>query len=338
MLRRNVIVSFALVLCLSIVLTACTQNVVKETGGAVVEEKQEKITFRIGHEMPETHPYHLGIVKFMEILNEKSGGRFEANYYPNGQLGKQKELAEMVASDQLDICLVWQGIVEGFDPEVGVVSLPYLFRDWEHTWKVMDGPIGQKIMGGAEKKGIKVLTNFNNGLYSIVSVMQIKTPEDLKGVKMRVQPSAVFTKIYEGFGAVVTPLAFGEVYTALQLGTMDAQIQGPINVYESKHYEVAKYTCENNIHYLLEPVLFSKKAFDRLSKEDQDLVEEAAKEAATWQRENAEQAHEENKKRLTEQGMEYFPADIELWETEAKKVYEKFPEWEGIIEEIRAVK
>jgi len=292
---------------------------------------------RIAHEMPENHPYHQGCLKFGEILQENTDGRIGVTVYPNGQLGKQKQLAEMVAANQLDVCLTWQGILEGYEPNTGVICLPFIFENWEHTWKVVDGEIGQKVLKPLEKKGIKVITVFNNGLYNIVSRVPIENPEDMEGVKLRVQPSAVFVETGEMLGAVVTPMAFGEVYSALQLGAVDAEIQGPINVRKSKHYEVADYTCANNMAYLLEPVLMSAERFYSFSEADQKMIMEAAHEAAVWQRTVAEKADVEDTKFLKEQGMNYTYPDRELWKAAIMPMYDKHPEWKETIERIRAI-
>jgi len=325
--RNNVFVLLGVMVLVSIFSLTCFSN----------SSEAGTIKLRIAHEMPENHPYHLGTLKFGEILKEKTDGRIEVVVYPSGQLGKQKELAEMVAANQLDGCLVWQGILEGYDPNVGVICLPFIFDSWEHTWDVIDGEIGQGILKPLEEKGIKVITVFNNGLYNIVSRIPIKTPEDMKGVKLRVQPSAVYVETGEMLGAVVTPMAFGEVYSALQLGAVDAEIQGPINVRKSKHYEVAKYTCVNNISFLLEPILMSAKKFNALSEEDQKTLLEAAHEAAVWQRKNAEEADVVDTKFLKENGMEYYYPDINLWKAAMMPMYDKHPEWKETIDKIQAL-
>lgn len=302
-----------------------------------MEAEAKTTALRIAHEMPENHPYHLGSLKFGELLKEKTNGRMEVKVYPNGQLGTQKELAEMVAANQLDACLVWQGILESYDPNTGVVSLPFIFDSWEHTWKVVDGEVGQEIFAPLEQKGIKVIAVFNNGLYNVVSRVPVKNPEDMVGIKLRVQPSAVFVQSGQMLGSVVTPMAFGEVYSALQLGAIDAQIQGPINVRKSKHYEVAKFTCQNNISFLLEPMLMSSKKFNSFSAEDQKAILEAAYEASLWQRNDAEKADIEDTKFLKENGMEYYVPDMQLWRAAVMPMYDKYPEWKEVVDKIRAL-
>lgn len=304
---------------------------------APVPADAKTVKLRVAHEMPENHPYHLGSLKFGELVKERTNGRIEVVVYPSGQLGKQKQLAEMVAAGQLDACLVWQGILEGYDPNTGVICLPFIFDNWEHTWEVIDGEIGQEVLKPVEKKGIKVITVFNNGLYNIVSRVPVKTPEDMKGIKLRVQPSAVFVETGEMLGAVVTPMAFGEVYSALQLGAVDAEIQGPINVRKSKHFEVANYTCANNMAFLLEPILMSTKTFYGLSEEDQKIILDSAHEAAVWQRQNAEEADVVDTKFLKENGMNYEYPDIEVWKAAMMPMYDKHPEWKGTIDKIRSL-
>lgn len=338
MFKKALVMLLVLVFCISIIGVGCSS---KESGekpaGQPAEKKVEKVTLRLGHEMPEDHPYHLGALKFGEILAQKTNGKYEVVVYPNAQLGTQKQMAEMVATNQLDLCLTWQGILEAFDPNTGVVSLPFIFRDWDHVYKVVDGPVGQELFKGVEAKGIKVLTNFNNGLYNIVSRVKIEKPEDVKGIKLRVQPSKVFTDTGEMMGAVVTPLAFSEVYTALQMGAIDAQIQGPINVRKSKHYEVAKFTCENQINFLLEPLMMSMKKFGELPAEDQKAIMEAAKEAADWQREDAEKADGVDSQFLKDNGMQYIKTDIEAWRKATAPIYDKYSQWKDMVAKIQAV-
>lgn len=326
--------SVMLILALSIALVAgCSSSSSKPA-----EQKQKKITLRLGHEMPEDHPYHLGAKKFGDLLAQKTNGRYEVVIYPNAQLGKQKQMAEMCASDQLDFALAWQGILEAFDENTGVVSLPFLFRDWNHVYKTVDGPVGKALFKGVEKKGIKIITNFNNGLYNIVSVDDIKTPEDLKGVKLRVQPSKVFTDTGEMLGAVVTPMAFSEVYSALQLKAIDAEIQGAVNVRKSKHNEVAKHTCECHINYLLEPLIMNLNTYNKMTPADQKAVMEAAYEAAKWQRDNAEKTEASDAKWLQKNGMTYYKADIKAWQKATAPIYDKYAKWKDMIAKIKAVK
>lgn len=296
-----------------------------------------EISLSLAHEMPEDHPYHLGAIKFGELVRKKTDERIEIIVYPAGQRGNQKQLAEMVANNELDICLVWQGILETYDPDVGVICLPFIFDSWEHTWAVIDGDIGKEVFEPVQKKGIKVLGVFNNGLYNIVSRHPIKNPEDMEGLKLRVQPSEVFTETGEMLGSVVIPMAFGDVYSALESDAIDAAILGPINVRRSRHYEVARYTCHNKMAFLLEPLLMSFKKFNSLSEDDQKAILEAANEASLWQRDLAEEADIEDTAFLKKNGMYYHKPDREIWKAAMMPMYDKHPEWKDIIRRIKAV-
>lgn len=297
-----------------------------------------KEVLRLGHELPENHPYHLGAIEFARLVSEKTNGEIEIKIYPNGTIGKQKEMAQAVSMGRLDFCETWQGVLEAFDKNIGAVTMPYQYRDWEHVWEVLDGPIGEEVFKGVEEKGIKVISVFYNGTYSFVSRVPIRTPEDVKGIKLRTQPSNVFIEFGEMLGAVVAPMAFSEVYNALQLGTVDAEIQGPINVRKSKHYEAANWTCETKMFYLLEPLMMSMKTWNRLNDSQQQIILKSAKEAAVYQRKLAAKDEDEAREFLIAQGMTFYQPDRAIWEEALKVMYDKHPEWQDIFNRIEKLK
>lgn len=297
-----------------------------------------KQVLRLGHELPENHPYHLGALEFAKLVSEKTNGEIEIKIYPNATIGKQKEMAQAVSMGQLDFSEAWQGVLEAFDKNIGSITMPYQYRDWEHVWEVLDGPIGEEVFKGVEAKGIKVISVFFNGTYSFVSSVPIRTPEDVKGIKLRTQPSNVFIEFGEMLGAVVSPLAFSEVYNALQLGTVDAEIQGPINVYKSKHYEAADWTCETKMFFLLEPLMMSMKTWNKLNDSQQQIILESAKEAAVYQRKLAEKDENDARELLIAQGMTFYQPDRALWEEALKPMYDKHPEWKNIFARIQELK
>jgi len=303
-----------------------------------INTSMAKQVLRLGHELPENHPYNLGALEFGRLVSEKTNGEIEIKVYPNGTLGKQKELAQAVSMGQLDFSEAWQGVLEAFDKNIGAVTMPYQYRDWEHVWEVLDGPIGEEVFKGVEEKGIKVVSVFYNGTYSFVSSVPIRTPEDVKGIKLRTQPSNVFIEFGEMLGAVVAPMAFSEVYNALQLGTVDAEIQGPINVRKSKHYEAADWTCETKMFCLLEPLMMSMKTWNKLNESQQQIILESAKEAAVYQRALAEKDEADARAFLVDQGMTFYQPDRAVWEEALKAMYDKHPEWQDIFDRVEALK
>jgi tripartite ATP-independent transporter DctP family solute receptor len=299
--------------------------------------KNEPIVWRLAHVMPADHPYNLGALKFAELLAEKTNGKYKVICYPNAELGTEGETMEMCASGQIELAQGWNGLLENYEPKVGVLCLPMLFSDFDHLWRVVDGEIGQELFKPLESKGIKVLGSLYNGVCNIVSTKKIVNPEDMQGVKTRIQSSKTVAEIASGLGAIVTPADFSEVYSALQLGAIEAEFQTSTNARKSKHEEVAKYTCENDLFYTLQMFTINNDLFESLSEEDQKAVLEASAESIAYQREiadkEAEEAHEYLKTK-----MEYTQPDIELWKEALAPVYDKFPEWADMVDKINAIK
>jgi len=319
---------------ISLTLVGCQSGNRKQDSKA--EEKQ--IVLRLGHEMPEDHPYHIGAEKFAELVFQKTNGQVKVNIYPNGTLGKQSEMVESVAMGTLDLAEVVTIVLESVEPKIGVLTVPYLFRDWDHTYKVVDGEIGKEMSKLLEPKGIKILAYFQNGLCHISSRVPIYGPNDVKGLKLRVQQGPTFVEAGKALGAVVTPMSYSEVYSALQLGTIDAQIAQQINnIRANKHYEVAPYLTLNAMYYLLEPLLMSTKVYNSLPEDIQKAIDEAALEAAVYQRKVAQAKVEEDTKYCIEQGLQLIETDVNEWRKVVEPVYEKFADWKDLIEKIRAI-
>ncbi len=300
----------------------------------------EKLT--IAHCMPDDHPYHLSCLEFGRLISEKTNGRYELIVYPQEQMGTEHQITELCSAGTLDFTCAWDGTYEQYEPKTGISRLPFLMDSWDHFWAVMDGEIGRDIIfASLLDHNLEVLPGFMNGEYSIVSRVPVQVPGDVKGRKVRIQPSAVLGIIFETLGGIATPIAFGEVYTALQLGTVDMQYQNPVNTYTSRHHEVSKYYCETNSSYFNQAMAVNINRMKSFSDEDQKAIREAAYEAALFNRNYATVRTEECRQLLMEEGMEFFEPDRELWKQALQPVYdicyEKYPEWRDIVEKIRAV-
>ena len=271
----------------------------------------------------------------------KTDGRIKVIIYPQEQLGTEQDITELVSAGQLEMGCVWAGTFEQFYPTTGITRLPYLFDSWEHYWQVIDGEIGRKIFEPLKEDDILVLPSFVNGLIDFVSTKPIKEPKDLKGTKFRVQPSAVLSVMLTNCGAVVAPMPFGEVYTALQMGTIDAALQHNVNVWSNSFQEVTGYITEVGMYYFMQSLIINGNFYNKLTEEDQKAVEEAALEAAIWQRNNDREADANARRLLEETGMEYIAVDKELWRESVQPVYDyfykKYPEWKNIVNEIRSL-
>ncbi|ADE56278.1 TRAP transporter substrate-binding protein [Aminobacterium colombiense] len=297
--------------------------------------------FKLAIEMPERHPYWMGATKFNELLQEKTGGRVKIDIYPSGQLGTQKDTAEAVAMGALEFSLVSGAVLERYDPRAEVVQLPFVFRDLDHAHKTMFGDFGKKMGSWFEAKGIMVPSFLLNGPKHVTSTMEIGSPADMKGIKLRTQQAPTMIEFGKALGCVVSPMPYGEVYTALQLNTVDAEVQCVANVLFDKHYEVAKNMNDVTLFVYLEPLLMSKKVYDGLPKDIQEAILECAVEAADWQwnyyRSNM---HETFIPELTKLGVKFNAGDAAEWKKalEDAGYYNKFEQHKPLMDEIAEVK
>lgn len=203
--------------------------------------KSTKI-IRLGHGLNTGHSVHQGMVFFGEKLQEISGGKFKVQIYPSQQLGTERQCLELLQIGSLDMTKVSAGVLENFSPSIKVFGLPYLFRDKEHAFRVLDGPVGEELLNGTEKYWLKGLGYYDSGSRSFYTIDKpIENPNDLEGLKIRVMESQTAIDMVKSFGGSPTPISWGELYTALQQGVVDGAENNPPSFYLSRHYEVCKY-------------------------------------------------------------------------------------------------
>lgn len=246
---------------------------------------EENIVLKAADDHELTYPTTQGLIKMGDLLKEWTRGRITVQVYPLAQLGSEKETIEQTKLGAIDINRVNINPLTQTEPSLKVFSLPYLFRDAEHMHKVVDGPIGREMLEKLESSGLIGLGYYDSGQRSFYnSVKPIRSIEDLQGLKIRVQKAEIMQDLVRAVGAEPIRLAFEEVYTGLQTGV----IHGAENNYPSwitkGHYEVAKYYSMDSHVRTPEIILFSKKTWDRLSEEDQQLIRRAAQESVPYQR------------------------------------------------------
>lgn len=297
--------------------------------------------FKLAIEMPVGHPYWLGATKFNELLVAKTNGAAKVEIYPSGQLGTQKDTAEACAMGALDFAMTMTSILETYDSRFEVISLPFLFRDFNHLFKTVDGPIGAKMNTWAEAKGIRIPAYFLNGDLHVTSSKQITGPADMKGIKLRVQQATTMIEFGKVLGSVVSPMPYGEIFTALQLGTIDAEVQNLANVLFDKHYEVAKFINTTIPFFYLEPMLMSASVYKKLPEDIRKAIDECALEAAKWQRaEYLKLRDSQYIPELKKNGVKFVESDLETWRKALESVgyYKTFARHQAMMDEILAVK
>lgn len=340
----------------SIVLTGCSSNEptktseeaetpATETPATETPEETKKpaevINLQLGHEQPTDHPYHYGAVKFAELVAEKTNGGVNIEIFPGGSMGKAAALTESISMGTIDFAEVFSILLEKYSPDFGVLTLPYCFSSWEHAWKVLDGEIGDELNATTEDKGIKVLTYFTNGIANVNTIKPIKTPAEIKGIKLRVQEGPTYVALGNALETVTTPMSYGEVYSALQMGTIDGQLQTINNIKVMKFNEVAPYYTQLNMCFNTQPLIMSKETYDKLPAEYQKAIEEAADEAAILQRKYHAEQTATDMELMKKEGMEIYDLteeELAEWHKAVEPVYDQFPDLKDRYEKIQTLK
>lgn len=290
------------------------------TGGNTLGE--EKTVIRFGHGAEQSNERHQAALRFKELVEEKSGGDIEVRIYPNEQLGSEAEMAESVSLNDLQITA--GSAFSQYDDSISVFELPYLFESYEEAWKVLDGEAGEKAAEPLLDDNLRVLAYFENGFRHVTSNKPIEQPEDLRGVKIRTPEFPISLRTFNALGANPTPMAFGELYTALQQGTVDAQENPVANTYSSNFQEVQDYLNMTSHQYLPLPLAISDDFWKTLNQEDKRIVEESAQEAAQYHRDLIVENEEEIIDALQEDGMEVVEPDKEPFREQTEVVYDSF--------------
>ncbi len=287
---------------------------------------QEKpISLKLGHAVAVEHPYHLGAVKFSELVSQRTKNRVKIDVYPSTQLGNERDMVEGLQLGTIDLVVTSTGPLGGFVPKMFVVDLPFLFRDREHAYKVLDGPMGKDLFDAFSPKGIKGLAFWENGFRQITNnVRPIEKPEDLKGIKIRTMENKVHLASFRAFGASPTPMAWSEVYTALQQKTIDAQENPIAIIYHQKIAEVQKYLTLTGHFYSPTPLLMSFKAFNSLPKNFQKIFEDTAIECATYERNLLRDSEAKQIAELKAKGMQVSTPNKKPFQDAAASVYKEF--------------
>jgi tripartite ATP-independent transporter DctP family solute receptor len=284
-------------------------------------------------------------VKFMgDELSKATGGKDTIKIFGDSSLGSEKDTVEQVKIGALDMVRVSSATFHGIVPESVIPSLPFLFRDIDHFRKTMYGPQGDKILAAFDKAGFIGLAFYESGARSVYAKKPIKTLADIKGLKIRVQPSDLMVSLVSAMGASPTPMPYAEVYTGLKTGLIDAAENNYASYDESKHFEAAPIYSETMHVMTPEVLVFSKKIWDTLTKEEQAAIRAAAKASVPFYVKLWEPREKEGKAAVIKGGAKIVPAaDIDrkgFVEVE-KPVWDKFattPELKALVTEITNAK
>lgn len=296
---------------------------------------------RLAHGLDINHSVHKAMVKMGEDVAELSNGTLQIEIYPNQQLGTEREILELIQIGSLDMTKVSVATLENFAPKTRILGLPYLFKDRQHAFEVLDGPIGQKLLDDGQKYWLKGLGFYDAGSRSFYSKEQpIEHPDDLKGLKIRVMESVTAIDMVQSMGGSPTPISWGELYTSLQQGVVDGAENNPPSFYLSRHYEVCKFYSLNEHTFSPDVLIAGTHFWNKLSEQEIKWLTEAVNNSIAYQRQLWAAAEEEALEEVQKAGVQIIRPEKEPFEKRAEKVYLQYQDNEelyAMIQEIKAM-
>ena len=298
--------------------------------------------FRSSDIHPEDYPTVLAVRHMGELLSKATNGKHTVKVFAKSALGNEKDTIEQTKLGALAMTRVNVAPMNNICPATMVPTMPFLFRSTEHMRKVLDGAIGEEILKDCESQGFIGLAFYDSGSRSIYSVKKpIKTLADVKGMKIRVQQSDLWVSLLEAMGANATPMPFGEVYTALKTGLVDAAENNYPSYESSRHFEVAKYYNKTEHSMAPEILLFSKRVWDGLPADEQKAIRAAAKESVAYMRKLWDEREAKSLEVVKAGGAQISEIDKASFQAAMKPVYDKFlkdPKLQDMVKRIGEVK
>lgn len=274
------------------------------------QTQQEEVTLRLAHTLDQEHTVHKAMVLMAERLAEYSGGTMQIEIYSSGQLGTERELAELLQIGSLAMTKVSASSLEGFVPEMKVFSVPYIFDDEDHFWRVLESDLGHQLLLEPEKVGLRGLGYYDAGSRSFYSTnTRIETPADLRGKKFRVLNSQTSVQMVEALGGAATPIDWGELYTAIQQGVVDGAENNPPSFYLSRHYEISKYYTLDEHTSVPDVLVVSYRVWQDLTPQQQKWLQAAANDSIVYQKEAWHISSEESLALIKAAGVEVIYPD-----------------------------
>jgi tripartite ATP-independent transporter DctP family solute receptor len=300
---------------------------------------------KVAHALPASHPVHAGMEYMATRLAEISGGAMQIDIFPNGQLGSETQTIEQLQSGTLDIAKSSAAPFGNFITVLKVFSLPYLFRDEDHFWKVLDGEIGQDLLeeitinDSGQPSGLRGLTYYDSGSRNFYGKAPVLSPADLKGVKVRVMNDPVAMDMVSALGGAPTPVSWGELYTALQQGVVDGAENNPPSFVTSRHFEVCKHFSFDHHSRIPDMLVISSQTWSELSEQEREWLMQAARESSVFQRQEWAAAVKESLDLMRAEGVTIHEVDMTPFIEATASVREKYAKGEikDLMNRIQAV-
>ncbi len=333
MSKKKIIALISCVMFTIGVISGCG-NKTATTSTDAAKQETPAMTLRMADNQPEGYPTVLGDREFAKQLEEKTNGRIKVEVYIGGQLGDENSTTEQVQFGAIDAIRINCSVLAQFNDLVGAVTQPYLFKDKDQMFRALEGEAGKKLLDSLESNskmvGLAWLDAGSRNFYN--TKKDVKTPDDLKGLKIRVQESKPMLDLVQALGASPTPMAYGDVYSALQTGVIDGAENNWPSYLSTNHYEVATHITIDEHTRVPELIVMSKMTWDKISPDDQKLVVEAAKAGAEVEKTEWLKQEKEAEDKIAAAGKVTITKldDKQAFQDKVKSLYDQHPEWKEI--------
>lgn len=307
----------------ALLLSGCGQK--QAAPGGDKKAEGAKYTFRLAETHPPDYPTTLGDKEFARLVGERSNGRIKIDVFPSSQLGEEKAVLEQIQLGAIEFTRVSTGPLAEFNKQFGVYSLPYIFDNDDHVWKFLEGDAAQKMLTNLEKSKMMGLAYYSSGSRSFYTKNPVKSVEDMKGLKIRVIQNKINMDLMSALGASATPMAYGDVFNALQTGVIDGAENNSPSYYTSNHYQAVKNYVLDAHQRVPEVLMISKVTWDKLSEDDRKLIKQAAMDSVKYQREQWNKFEKDSMDKLKAAGVTVTDVtDVKPWQAAAKPVIDKY--------------
>jgi tripartite ATP-independent transporter DctP family solute receptor len=322
-MKKAAAAALAMVFLAGAVLTGCGGGA--KNSASDTKQEGKKYTFRLAETHPPEHPTAQADEKFAELVAERSNGRIKIDFFPSAQLGEEKAVIEQVQLGAIEFTRVSTGPLAEFNKQLGAYSLPYIFDNNDHMWSFLNGPGGEKMLAGLESSKFKGLAYYTSGSRFFYSRKPLASIDDLKGQKIRVIQNKINMDMMAALGASATPMAWGEVFSALQTGVIDAAENNWPSYITANHFQSAKNVILDAHQRVPEVLMMSKVTWDKLSDDDKKLIQQAAKDSVTFQRDLWAKTETEAEAKARAAGVVITEVkDLKPWQDAVKPVIEKY--------------
>jgi len=303
------------------------------------ETINQQKTVKLAHGLDTSHPVHKAMIFMGQELEKNSRGALKLEIYPNQQLGSERQCLELLQIGSLDMTKVSAAVMENFSPNMKVFGLPFLFKNKEHTFKVLDGEVGKYLLDSGKKYWLKGLGYYDAGSRSFYTKEEpVLKPENLEGLKIRVMESVTAMNMVSNIGGSPTPISYGELYTALQQGVVDGAENNPPSFFLSRHYEVCKFYSLDEHTTIPDVLIMSTHLWDKLSPKEQVWMQNAADTSVQYQRKLWAKAEAEALEAVKKAGVTVVRPNKTLFQEKVSMIYEDYKDNKEIYDLIQKIK